>query len=156
MDPFAYIYTDNFIPWVVLTILAILVLMIFLGCIFSFVVAIWIFVTSGEDNAKRAKAWASIRYMILWLVFTIIFLFVFPVIFQKIWVKWYQYYSAKNIFIRSWEIVRWLTDLSNTSPKQSMIFSNPLRGGDEITNVVNKDINNWIITTTSDQLDTSL
>ena len=143
MNPFAYtIDNDNFIPWVVLTILAILVLMIFLGCIFSFVVSIWIFVTSGEDNTKRAKAWASIRYMILWLVFTIIFLFVFPIIFQKIWVKWYQYYSAKNIFIRSGEIVRWLTDLSSNVPEKSMIFSNPLRNGDD---VVNKDITNWII-----------
>lgn len=148
MDPFDYIYTENFIPWMVLTILALLVLMIFLGCIFSFIVAIWIFITSGEDNTKRAKARAGIRYMILWLVFTIIFLFVFPLIFQKIWVKWYKYYSAKNIFIRAGEIVKWLTDIWNSSPTQSMIFQNPLNADAPSNAIINWDTtlnntNNW-------------
>lgn len=153
MDPFAYVYTENFIPWMVLTVLALLVLMIFLGCIFSFVVAIWIFVTSGEDNTKRAKARASIRYMIMWLAFTILFLFIFPFIFQKIWVKWYQYYSSKNVFIRAWEIVRWLTDPTIRLNENSIIFQNPLTTNtSNDINVIN-DINN---TNTQTSLDTTL
>lgn len=153
MDPFNYVYTENFIPWMVLTVLALLVLMIFLWCIFSFVVSIRIFITSGEDNTKRAKARASIRYMILWLVFTIIFLFVFPLIFQRIWVKGYKYYSAKNIFIRAWEIVKWLTEIwTNTSPTESMIFQNPLKT-DNMNSINNIDPNTNVQQNWSQNLD---
>lgn len=149
MNPFVYAYTENFIPWMVLTVLAVLVLMIFLGCIFSFVVAIWIFVTSWEDNTKRAKARASIRYMIMWLVFTIMFLFIFPFIFQKIWVQWHQYYSSKNVFIRAGEIIRWLTDPNVKLNHNSIIFENPLN----VNNNIDDTMTPW---NTSPILDTNL
>jgi len=62
--------------------------------------------------------------LITGIVLTIVFLFVMPIVFQKLEIRGYQYYSAKNIFARAGEIMQGLLDVGqfSTSPSTSTIF----------------------------------
>lgn len=82
----------------VLIILSIMVIIIFVGSIYSFFYAIFLFIFSAGDPDKIKHAWNSIRFMILGIVLTIAFLFVFPIIFKRIKLPWYEKYTANNIF----------------------------------------------------------
>jgi len=96
---------------IVLTILAALVLAVALWAIYAFVRAILMFIFSHGEEDKIKKAWSSIRFMILWIFLTVILLFVFPLVFKWMSVPNPEAYSAKNIFNRVWEVVRWLTNM---------------------------------------------
>ena len=50
---------------IVLTVLAVLILAVSLGCLYAFVRAIIGFIFSHGDAEKIKKAWSSIRFMIL-------------------------------------------------------------------------------------------
>jgi len=95
----------------ILTILALLVIIIFVGSIYAFFYAIVTFIFSAGDPEKIKKAWNSIRYMILWLVMTLIVLFMFPIILKKAQVPWYEFYTASNIFSQVSLITGWFLDL---------------------------------------------
>lgn len=105
-----YISMDN-IGEIVLYILALLVLIIFIGSLYAFFYAIITFIFSAWDAEKIKKAWNSIRYMILWIVLTLFVLFLFPVILKRSKVPWYDMYSASNIFEKVSKITWWLLDL---------------------------------------------
>lgn len=96
---------------IILTVLAIVVIAICIWCIYAFVRAIFLFIFSQWKEDKIKAAWNSIRYMIIGIIFTIILLFVFPLIFKRMNVKWYENYSAKNIFNRAWTIIKWASNL---------------------------------------------
>ncbi len=96
---------------IVLTILSILVLAVALWAIYAFIRAIIMFIFSHGEAEKIKKAWSSIRFMILWIFLTVILLFVFPLIFKRMRVPNPEEYSAKNIFVRAGEVVRWLTNM---------------------------------------------
>ena len=106
LDPLSYTVTDLNVPWWILTIFALVVIAIFLGSIYSFIRAILLFIFSDGSEQNRTKARSSIQYIIVWIIFTLLFLYLFPFVFQQLRVQWYQYYSARNILSRAWEIVR--------------------------------------------------
>lgn len=110
LDPLAYSVNDVNIPRWILTILATIVIIIFWWSIYSLIRAIIGLIFSDWSQQEKDKAWRAVWYMLMWIIFTIIFLYIFPVIFQQLKVQWYQYYTAKNVFRRSWEIVR---DIAN-------------------------------------------
>jgi hypothetical protein len=60
---------------IILFILALAILIVFLGCIYAFFSAIFLFIFSKGEDAKVKAAWNSIRYMILGVFLTIMLLF---------------------------------------------------------------------------------
>jgi divalent metal cation (Fe/Co/Zn/Cd) transporter len=77
-----YGYTS--IEDVIITVLAILVILILIGTIYSIIRAIIQFVFSNGDGEKIKKAWNGIRYTIIGMIITIFLLFFFPILFAKI------------------------------------------------------------------------
>lgn len=86
---------------IVLTILALVVMVVCLGCIYAFVHAIYRFIFSHGESEKIKKAYSSIRFMILGVLLTTSLLFVFPLIFKRSKVPNADQYTAKNIFNRA-------------------------------------------------------
>ena len=91
---------------IILTILAILIIIIFAGSIYSLFRAIFEFIFSNGDNDKIKKAWNNIRYTIIGIIITLLLLFAFPLLFKQMGVSGYQYYSAQNIFNKASQIIR--------------------------------------------------
>ena len=83
---------------IVLYILAALVIVIWLGCVYAFFRAIFLFIFSKGDEKQIKAAWSSIRYMILGLFFTVLLLFISPTILKFMHVDGAEDYSVKNIF----------------------------------------------------------
>lgn len=112
------------VPFIILTIFAIAVLAVFGASIVVFFITIWKYVTSGGKDEQVKQAANSVRHLITGIVLTIVFLFIMPIVFQKLEIRWYQYYSAKNIFARAGEIMQWILDVGqfSTSPSSSTIF----------------------------------
>jgi len=96
---------------IILTILAVLILVVALGCLYAFIRAIIWFIFSHGDTEKIKKSWSSIRFMILGISLTISLLFVFPLVFRWMKVPNSEEYSAKNIFFRAGEVIRWLSNM---------------------------------------------
>ena len=92
----------------VLILLATLILIIFGWSIYAFFYAIFLFVFSAGDAEKIKNARNSIRYMILWVIFTLALLFVFPVIFKKVGLMNAEMFEASNIFWMAVDIVNYL------------------------------------------------
>ena len=101
------------IPFAVLTILAIAVLIVFGASIVVFFITIWKYITSGGNDAKIKEAANSVRHLITGIVLTVAFLFIMPLAFKGAKIKWYEYYSAKNIFDRAGEILQSVLDVEN-------------------------------------------
>jgi hypothetical protein len=98
---------------IVLYILAWIVLIICCGCIYAFLRAIFLFVFSNWKNDKIQAAWSSIRYMILWMFFTIMFLFAAPTVLRFMHVRGAEQYTAKNVFSYMWKIISHISWLWN-------------------------------------------
>lgn len=92
---------------IILTALALIVIVVFLGSFYSFIVAIFKFVFSRGDTEKIKQARNSIRYMIIWLLLSLILLFLFPIVFQYMNITGYSMYTARNIFHRAGELIQW-------------------------------------------------
>jgi len=90
---------------IILFVLALMVILIAAGCIFSFVRAIFFFIFSQWKEEKIKKAWNSIRYMIIGIFLTIILLYLFPLIFRLVWLENYEKYKAKSIFNKASSIL---------------------------------------------------
>lgn len=67
-----------------LTILAIIVLAVFVGAIYSFVRAIWLFIFSNGDEEKIKGARNSIRYMMIGIIFTVLLLYMVPLLLEYV------------------------------------------------------------------------
>jgi hypothetical protein len=98
---------------IILTVLALVVIAICIWCIYAFVRAIFLFIFSQWKEDKIKAAWNSIRYMIIGIIFTIVLMFIFPLIFKWMNVKWYENYSARGIFNRSWELIKYVFQLGD-------------------------------------------
>jgi ABC-type Fe3+ transport system permease subunit len=83
---------------VILSILAIMVLLVFVGIVYAVVYSVFMFIFSWWNEEKIKKAWNSIRYAILWLILTLFILFAIPWFLRTIKVPWYKNYTAWNIF----------------------------------------------------------
>lgn len=99
---------------VILTVLAILVIVIFLGSIYSFVVAVFQFIFSNGDAEKIKTARNNIRFMIIGILLTMVLLFAFPLAFQYLKIQGYKTYTASNIFNRAGEIINQLINKSTS------------------------------------------
>ena len=86
---------------IILTVLAIVIILIFGGAIYSLFRAIFQFIFSDGKEDVIQKAIKNIRYTIMGIVITLILLFVFPILFRQMRVDGYQYYTAQNIFARA-------------------------------------------------------
>lgn len=95
---------------VVLTILWIVIIVIFAGAIYAFLMSIFQLIFSRWEAEKVKKAWNNIRYMILWVVLSIILLFVAPIIFERFQIPWYKVYTAQNIFKKATQLLKILKD----------------------------------------------
>lgn len=102
------VYKQTSFETVILTILAIVILAICVGCIYAFLRAIFLFILSHGDEEKIKAARNSVRYMIIGIILTIFLLFVFPILFQMLNVQGYKNYTAKNIFSRAGEVIQTL------------------------------------------------
>ena len=119
MENLAADSTQYNIPFAVLTILALAVLVVFGASIVVFFITIWKYITSGGKDDKIKEAANSVRHLITGVVLTIVFLFVMPLVFQKLEIRWYEYYSAKNIFTRAGEILQSVLNVDNFSMSDS-------------------------------------
>ncbi len=90
---------------VIVTILALIVIAIFVGALYSFFHAIFLFIFSKGDVEKNKSAWNGIRFMMMGVIFTVILLLFFPTLLRYMQVKSYEVYEAKNIFKRVGEII---------------------------------------------------
>ncbi|MBS8121584.1 hypothetical protein [Candidatus Vampirococcus lugosii] len=93
---------ENFI----LVIMAIVVIILFAGAVYAFLVSIFQFIFSKGDAEKIKKAWNNIRYMILGIILSFLLLFVFPIVFERLKIPGYEVYTAQNIFNKSGELIR--------------------------------------------------
>lgn len=123
--------TQYNIPFAVLTILSLAVLIVFGASIVVFFITIWKYITSGGKDDKIKEAANSVRHLVTGIVLTIVFLFVMPLVFQKLEIKWYEYYSAKNIFARAGEILQAVLNVENFSMSDSST-SQIFRGDNKI------------------------
>lgn len=89
---------------IILNIFWILTLLVFVWVIYSIVYSIFMFIFSWGNEEKIKKAWASIRYAILWFILTLIILVALPWLLRAIKVPWYEQYTPENIFqsSKSW------------------------------------------------------
>lgn len=116
-------------PLIVLFIVSFIVLIVFLWALYSFFLAIFQFIFSRWEEAWIKKAWNTIRYTILWVIFCIVLLFVFPIVLQRLNVPWYQFYTAENIFNQVWKILSYVLSFWSWdiwySPNNSEVLSSP-------------------------------
>ncbi len=91
---------------IVLTVLAILIIIIFAGAIYSLFRAIFQFIFSDGKDDVIQKAIKNIRYTIMGIIVTLLLLFAFPILFKQIRVNGYQYYTAQNIFNKAGDLIR--------------------------------------------------
>jgi hypothetical protein len=99
------IYKQSTFQDLVLTILAIVVMVIAIGCIYSFIRAIFFFIFSQGKEDKIKAGWNSIRYMIMGVILTIVLLFIFPLLLKWMHVQGSENYSAKNIVNKASELI---------------------------------------------------
>ena len=52
---------------IILFIFAVIILIVFIGCIYAFFRAIFLFIFSNGEEEKLKKAWDTIRFMIIGL-----------------------------------------------------------------------------------------
>ena len=85
---------------IILFALAIIILIVFLGCIYAFFRAIFLFIFSNGAEDKIKKARDTIRYMVIGLFLTIMLLFVGPYV-MKLFASESvdtSKYTVKNVF----------------------------------------------------------
>jgi len=111
------IYANADFQNVILTVLALVVILVIVGCVYTFIRAIilFIFAHSKEENKKKWRN--SIRFMIIWVILTIVLLFLIPTILKRMKVPEYDVYTPTNIFGRAWELVNDLFNLGNVIQK---------------------------------------
>lgn len=91
---------------VVLTILAIVVMIIAVGCIYSFIRSIFFFIFSQGKEDKIKSGWNSIRYMVIGIILTVFLLFFFPIILKGMKVQWAEQYNARNIVNKASDLLK--------------------------------------------------
>lgn len=98
------VWLDN----IILIILAVLVIIIFVGSLYAFFYAIFLFIFSAWADDKIQKARNSIRYMLLWVILTIFLLFIFPVILKRVWLDNAEMFDAPSIFNMAVQIMEYI------------------------------------------------
>ncbi|EKD25606.1 MAG: hypothetical protein ACD_80C00012G0022 [uncultured bacterium (gcode 4)] len=122
------IYSNADFQNVILTVLALVVLLVIVWCIYTFIRAIILFVFSHSKEENKKKGRNSIRFMIIWVVLTIFLLAIVPVVLKLMKVPEYSSYTAPRIFSRAGELVNWLFNLGNviTQSQQNSQYNGQL------------------------------
>lgn len=107
------IYSNADFQNVILTVLALVVLLVIIWCIYTFIRAIILFVFSHSKEENKKKWRNSIRFMIIGVVLTIVLLFLVPTVLRRMNVPKYDVYTPSNIFSRAGELVNGLFNLGN-------------------------------------------
>ncbi len=107
------VYANADFQNVILTVLALVVILVIVGCIYTFIRAIIMFIFSHSKEENKKKWWNSIRFMIIGVILTIVLLFLIPVVLKRMKVPKYDVYTPTNIFSRAGELITWLFSLGN-------------------------------------------
>lgn len=98
-------YTNSNFQDLVLTVLALVVIIVLLGSIYTFIRAIILFIFSHNKEENKKKGWNSIRFMIIGIILTIFLLMMTPVVLKWMKVPAYETYKTTHIFNRVGELV---------------------------------------------------
>lgn len=107
------VYANADFQNIILTILALVVILVIAGCIYTFIRAIILFVFSHSKEENKKKWRNSIRFMIIGVILTVLLLFLIPVVLRWMKVPQYDIYTPTNIFSRAGELVNKLFNLGN-------------------------------------------
>jgi len=107
------VYTNDDFQNIILTVLALVVILVIVGCIYTFIRAIILFVFSHSKEENKKKWRNSIRFMIIGVILTVLLLFLIPVVLRWMKVPQYDVYTPTNIFSRAGELVNKLFNLGN-------------------------------------------
>ena len=107
------IYANADFQNVILTVLALVVILVVWGCIYTFIRAIILFVFAHNKEENKKKWWNSIRFMIIWVILTILLLFLVPVVLRLMKVPKYDEYTAPKVFGRAGELINGIFNLGN-------------------------------------------
>ncbi len=107
------IYDNADFQNVILTVLALVVILVIVWCIYTFIRAIIMFVFSHSKEENKKKWRNSIRFMIIGVILTIVLLFLVPLVLRLMKVPKYDIYTPVNVFGRAGELVNWVFNLGN-------------------------------------------
>ncbi len=107
------VYTNADFQNVILTVLALVVILVMVWCIYTFIRAIIMFVFSHNKEENKKKWRNSIRFMIIGIILTIVLLFLVPFALRLMKVPAYDVYSPPNVFWRAGELINWLFNLGD-------------------------------------------
>ncbi len=93
---------------ILLTVVAVLVIAILLGSIYSLFAAIFFFIFSGGDEERKKKGFNSLRYMIIGLLITGILLFLVPYVFTLLHLPGGELFNVSNVLVRMREILSYV------------------------------------------------
>jgi len=111
------IYSNADFQNVILTVLALVVLMVAVWCVYTFIRAIILFIFSPTKEENKKKWRNSIRFMIIGVILTIVLLLLVPLVLKRMKVPKYDVYTPTNIFSRAGELVNGLFNLGNVIQK---------------------------------------
>lgn len=114
------IYSNADFQNVVLTVLACVVLAVFVWCLYTFIRAIFFFIFSGAKDENKKKWWSSIRFMLIGVILTVVLLLLVPTVLRWMNVPDYTVYSPKNIFGKAWELLNSVFKLGNVLQKSQL------------------------------------
>ncbi len=107
------VYSNADFQNIILTVLALVVILVIVWCIYTFIRAIILFVFAHNKEENKKKWRNSIRFMIIWVFLTVLLLFLIPTVLRWMRVPEYDVYTPSNIFSRAGELVNGLFDLGN-------------------------------------------
>ncbi len=138
------VYANADFQNIILTILALVVILVLVGCIYTFIRAIILFIFSHSKEENKKKWWNSIRFMIIGVILTIVLLFMVPVVLRRMKVPQYDVYTPTNIFSRVGQLVNGLFDLGNVikeSQQQSEYRGQPYQNIDTSSDTLQPIVN---------------
>ena len=122
---------------IILFVLAIMVLLVFLGCIYAFFSAVFYFIGSEGKEEKVKTAWNSIRYMVIGLFLTIMLLFAVPPLLKMFKLPDADSYSTRAIFTKMGDIIKGFSEILGIIvreyPEGNIDPTNPLGGSSSTT-----------------------
>ncbi len=121
--PVVYAQSSMFTPGYVnianllLNIIAILVIIIFGGSLYSFLYGIFLLIFSKGSEENLKKAFNSFRFALLGILLTLFLLFIFPFVLQKLGIPQSDQFTADKVFQKASYIIRFIffrNDTTNT------------------------------------------
>lgn len=106
-----FVATTDSIAMMLQTVIALVVIAVFVMSIVSFVMAIRDFIRSEGEEDQKKRGRNRIRFMMIGVILTIIFLIIFPLFLHWLWVINYEMFSAPSIFNRVGQILNYLLSL---------------------------------------------